>query len=75
MEKENIKCHLREIRIKRNLSQTDIAIAMNVKQTTVSEWENNNNIPNLKIAYKLSELLEVNVTDIWKQKKTNQRVI
>lgn len=66
MDEENIKCYLREIRRKRNLSQTDIAIVMNVKQTTISEWENNNNIPNLKIAYKLSDFLEVNVTDIWK---------
>ncbi len=66
MGEENIKCNLREIRRKRNLSQTDIATAMNVKQTTVSEWEKNNNIPNLKIAYRLADFLEVNVTDLWK---------
>lgn len=62
---ENIKCNLKEIRKKKKKSQNDIAKVLNIKQTTVSEWENNKNVPNLKKAYELAEYLEVEVTDIW----------
>lgn len=61
-----MKCYLSDIRKSKNLSQNDIGKAVNVKQTTVSEWENNNNIPSLKKAYEVAEFLEMEVTDIWK---------
>lgn len=62
---KNIKCNLKEVRKMKNKSQNDIAEMLNIKQTTVSEWENNRNIPNLRKAYELAEYLEVEVTDIW----------
>lgn len=61
-----MKCYLSDIRKSKKLSQNDIGKAVNVKQTTISEWENNNNIPSLKKAYEVAEFLEVKVTDIWK---------
>lgn len=61
-----MKCYLSDIRKSKKLSQNDIGKAVNVKQTTISEWENNNNIPSLKKAYEVAEFLEVEVTDIWK---------
>lgn len=59
-------CNLKEIRKIKNLKQQDIADAIKVRQTTVSEWENNNNIPLLNKAYELAEFLNVEVTDIWR---------
>lgn len=61
-----MKCYLKKIRKLKKMSQEEIANKLNIKQTTVSEWENNNNIPNLKKAYELAEYLNVEVTDIWK---------
>ena len=61
-----MKCYLSDIRKSKKLRQNDIGKAVNVKQTTISEWENNNNIPSLKKAYEVAEFLEVEVTDIWK---------
>ena len=61
-----MKCILRKIRKDKNFKQQDIANGVGVKQTTVSEWENNNNIPSLEKAYEVAKLLNVEVTDIWK---------
>ena len=44
-----MKCNLKQIRDKRNITQNDISKQLNVRQTTVSEWENENAIPNLKL--------------------------
>lgn len=61
-----MKCNLKEIRKKKNITQKEIANILDIGQTTISEWENNNTIPNLKIAYKLANYLKIQVTDIWK---------
>lgn len=60
-----MQCRLNEIRKQRNKTQKDIANALNVKQNTVSEWENGNKVPNLRKAYELAEYLEMKVIDIW----------
>lgn len=60
-----MKCNLKQLRKEKNISQNEIANELKVRQTTISEWENNNAVPNLKIAYELAELLKVNVTNIW----------
>lgn len=60
-----MKCNLKQIRKERNISQNDIANELEVRQTTISEWENNKKIPNLRKAYELAEYLEMKVTDIW----------
>lgn len=60
-----MKCNLKQIRKEKNISQNDIANELKVRQTTISEWENNNKIPNLRKAYQLAEYLEIKVTEIW----------
>lgn len=60
-----IKCNLKEIRKKLKITQIDIAKTLGIRQTTVSEWENGNAIPNLKKAYELAKFLKVKITDIW----------
>ena len=59
-------CKLKEIRKIKNITQREIASKLKIKQTTISEWENNNTVPNLKTAYKLADYLKVQVIDIWK---------
>lgn len=61
-----ITCELKHIRRKKKKTQGELAKNINVKQTTISEWENENAIPNLKKAYELAKYLKVEVTDIWK---------
>ncbi len=60
-----MRCKLKEIRRKRNVTQNDISKKLKVRQTTISEWENNNAIPNLKKAYELANYLKVDINDIW----------
>lgn len=66
--KSKIICNLKEIRKNKQIKQYDIAKCLNVRQTTVSEWENDKKVPNLRKAYELAEYLEVEVAEIWNRK-------
>lgn len=68
MSKSKIICNLKAIRKNKQIKQCDIAKNLNVQQTTVSEWENDKKVPNLRKAYELAEYLEVEVTEIWNRK-------
>lgn len=57
---------IKEFRQKRNLSQSDIAKIMNVKQNTISQWENGVRIPNVKQGIKLAKILEATVESLYK---------
>lgn len=51
-----MKCNLKQLRKEKSISQNEIANELKVRQTTISEWENNNAIPNLKKAYELADI-------------------
>ncbi len=53
-------------RKKKKMSQSDIAKIMKVKQNTVSQWENDTRIPNVKQAIKMAEILETTVESLYK---------
>lgn len=53
-------------RKKKKMSQSDIAKIMKVKQNTVSQWENDTRMPNVKQALKLAEILEATVESLYK---------
>lgn len=57
---------IRNFRKNRNLSQNDIAKIMKVKQNTVSQWENDTRIPNVRQGIKLAEILETTVESLYK---------
>ena len=57
---------IKEFRKKKNLSQSDIAKIMNVKQNTISQWEQNRTLPNVKYAIQLAEILETTVESLYK---------
>lgn len=53
---------LRELRMKKNLSQKELAEKLGVKHTRYSNWENDKGSPNNELRQKLSIIFEVNVT-------------
>lgn len=57
---------IKDFRNKRNLSQTDIAKIMNIKQNTFSQWETGKRIPNVLQGIKLAEILETTVESLYK---------
>ena len=58
--------HIKEYRQKLNLSQSDLAKIMKVKQNTISQWENENRLPNIKQGIRLAKLLETTVENLYK---------
>lgn len=57
---------IKEFRKRRKISQNDIAKIMKVKQNTISQWENNTRIPNIRQGIKLAEVLGTTVESLYK---------
>ena len=57
---------IKEFRKKKKLSQSDIAEKMKVKQNTISQWENDERVPNVRQVLKLAEILETTVESLYK---------
>jgi transcriptional regulator with XRE-family HTH domain len=58
---EELESPLKHLRLLKNLTQQDIADALDVSRTTVMKWETGRAVPNLTIAQikKMVEILEV----------------
>lgn len=54
---------LKEFRENKGLSQTELANRVGLKQTTISQYENGSRRPNLSMAKKLAEALEMSLDD------------
>lgn len=57
---------IKELRKKKNLTQTDLAKIVGVSLKTLQNWERGDNEMNLKSAIELSEALEVEVKELTK---------
>lgn len=57
---------IREFRKKKKMSQAEVAKRMNLNQHTISQWETEERIPNVKKALKLAEILETTVESLYK---------
>lgn len=57
---------IKEFRKKKKLSQSDIAEIMKVKQNTLSQWERDKRIPNVRQGLKLAEILDTTVESLYK---------
>ena len=57
---------IKEFRTKKKISQCDIAKIMNVKQNTISQWENEIRTPNIRQAMQLAKILETTVEELYK---------
>ncbi len=58
--------NIKKFRKSKKLSQSDIAEIMRIKQNTVSQWENDIRIPNVRQGLKLAEILETTVEKLYK---------
>lgn len=61
-----IENKIKEFRNKRNLSQSDIAKLMDIKQNTFSQWEKGVRTPNVLQGLKLAKILETTVEKLYK---------
>lgn len=52
---------LKELRLKKGLTQTELGKRLGVKQSTFTNWENGKREPNFETLIKLADLLEVSV--------------
>lgn len=57
---------IKEFRKKKKMTQTDLANIMNVKQNTISQWENGERIPNVLQVLRMSEILETTAESLYK---------
>lgn len=54
---------LKELREKKGMSQTELANRVGLKQTTISQYESGSRKPNLTMAKKLSDALEISLDE------------
>ena len=52
---------LKELRLKKGLTQTELGKKIGIKQNSYSDWESGKNEPSLENLIKLADLLEVSV--------------
>lgn len=62
---------LYELRNAKNLSQGDVADALEVSRQSVSKWENNSAVPDLDKIIRLAELFEVSLDELVLNKKVD----
>ena len=80
MDQEKIGKFIKEIRIKNNLTQKDLAEKYGVTYQAVSKWENGKNIPDIALLKQMSQDFNINIEDILngtytKKKKNNHKKI
>lgn len=56
---------LKQFRENKGLSQTELGNLVGLKQTTISQYESGSRKPNLAIAKKLSDALEISLDDFF----------
>lgn len=57
----NLGENIYKYRTQKNMSQGDLADALDVSRQSVSKWENNNAVPDLEKLIKMSELFEISL--------------
>lgn len=55
---------LKEVLVRKGVSQKDLAVQLEKNEHTVSNWCINKSQPHLKELYKIAEILDVDVCDI-----------
>lgn len=56
--------NLKALRMKKGLSQGELAIRLNVVRQTVSKWEKGVSVPDAETIIKLADLLDTSVNDL-----------
>ena len=61
MDQQKIGSFLKELRKEKNLTQEQLAEALNVSGRTVSRWETGSNMPDLSILVELADFYDVDI--------------
>lgn len=61
MEQQKVGNVLRELRKEKNITQEQLAEAMNVSRRTVSRWETGSNMPDLDVLMEIADYYEVDL--------------
>ena len=65
-EKKNLfSVRLKELRLKKRLTQTELGEKVGVKQSTFTKWENGKREPSFENLFKLADLLEVSLDSLF----------
>lgn len=64
MNPEKIGKLIKSLRMKQNLSQTQLAQQLNVTSQAISKWENGRGIPDIEMLKKLCEIFNLNMDDL-----------
>lgn len=56
---------LKQFREKKGMSQTELGNKVGLKQTTISQYENGSRKPNLAMAKKLADALEISLDELF----------
>lgn len=73
MEQEKIGKFIKEIRIKNNLTQKDLADRLGVTYQAVSKWENGKNIPDLSLMKEIAKIFNVDINEILDGERKNKK--
>ncbi len=68
-----MECRLKEVLSSRGMSQTFLAKQLGVTKQAVYTWTIQTSYPSLLAAYKVADMLNVQVTDIWVSNKKEEK--
>lgn len=66
--------NLKYLRTKNKLSQNKLAKKLNINQTTIARWEDENREPTISSAFKVVKYFEVSIDDLITIDLTNKEV-
>lgn len=74
MDQKKIGSFIRELRVKKGLTQEQLAEKMNVSSRTVSRWENGNNMPDLSIIVELADFYDVDIRELLNGERKSEKM-
>ena len=74
MDQQKIGSFLKELRKEKNLTQEQLAEALNVSRRTVSRWETGSNMPDLSILVELADFYDVDIREIINGERKSEKM-
>ena len=74
MNQQKIGSFLKELRKEKNLTQEQLAEALNVSGRTVSRWETGSNMPDLSILVELADFYDVDIREIINGERKSEKM-
>ena len=70
-----MKNKIKELRIKNNLTQEELAEKLNVSRQTISKWELGETNPNINQAKEISKIFNVSLEELVNEKRINKNIL